>query len=133
MKQPQKESHKVPQKQPPKIMVIDDDEGILEALDTLLREEGYRTEVSTKNGEYIEQALQGELPDLIILDILLSGHDGREICKMLKSAERTKHIPVMLISAHIKGEVTAIEAGADAFLAKPFDLDEMLDKVAKLL
>jgi CheY-like chemotaxis protein len=120
-------------KQPSKILVIDDDEAILEALDTILQEEGYRTEVSTKNGEYVERALQRELPDLIILDILLSGHDGREICKRLKSDEQTRHIPVMLISAHIRGEATAIEAGADAFLAKPFDIGEMLDKVAKLL
>ena len=120
-------------KQPPRILVIDDDEGILDALDTVLTEEGYRTEVSTKNGEFVERALQQGLPDLIILDVLLSGHDGREICKKLKSDEHTRHIPVLLISAHIKGEATAIEAGADAFLAKPFDIDEMLDKVAKLL
>jgi CheY-like chemotaxis protein len=120
-------------KQPPKILVIDDDLGILEALDALLQEEGYRTEVSTKNGEYVEASIERELPDLIILDILLSGHDGREICKRLKSDERTRHIPVMLISAHIKGEASAMEAGADAFLAKPFDISDLLDKVAELL
>jgi DNA-binding response OmpR family regulator len=124
---------KQPQKQPPRILVIDDDESILEALDAFLKEEGYRTEISTKNGVYVERALQRELPDLIILDILLSGHDGREICKKLKSDKRTRHIPVLLISAHISGEATALEAGADAFLAKPFDLDEMLEEVAKLL
>lgn len=120
-------------KQQRRILVIDDDEAILEALNTVLTEEGYRTEVSTKNGEYVERALQRELPDLVILDILLSGHDGREICKKLKSDERTKHIPIILISAHIKGESTAIEAGADAFVAKPFDIYELLEKVAQIL
>lgn len=120
-------------KQHARILVIDDDAAILEALNTVLTDEGYRTEVSAKNGEYVERALQRELPDLIILDILLSGHDGREICKKLKSDERTKHIPVILISAHIKGEATAIEAGANAFLAKPFDIEELLEKVAQLL
>jgi CheY-like chemotaxis protein len=120
-------------KEPPKILVIDDDLGILEALDMLLQEEGYRTEVSTKNGEYVERSIEREPPDLIILDILLSGHDGREICKRLKSDERTRHIPVMLISAHIRAELSAIEAGADAFLAKPFDISDLLDKVAELL
>ena len=116
-----------------KILVIDDDEAILEALGTVLREEGYRVELSTKNGEYVERALQRELPDLIILDILLSGHDGRKICKKLKSEERTKSIPVMLISAHITGNEIASEAGANAFLAKPFDIGELLDRVAQLL
>ncbi len=120
-------------KEHPRILIIDDDEAILEALNTVLTDEGYRTEVSTKNGEYVERSLQRELPDLMILDILLSGHDGREICKKLKSDERTRHIPVILMSAHIKGEATAVEAGADAFLAKPFDIDELLKKVAQFL
>jgi DNA-binding response OmpR family regulator len=120
-------------KQHPRILIIDDDEGILEALSTILREEGFRTDASTKNGEYVESAVQRERPDLIILDILLSGHDGREICKKLKSDEKTRSIPIMLMSAHFKGEATALEAGADAFLAKPFDINELLDKVDQLV
>ncbi|MEP6774019.1 MAG: response regulator [Chloroflexota bacterium] len=118
---------------PPKILVIDDDEAILDALDAVLQDEGYQTDVSTKDGEYVDYVLQRELPDLIILDILLSGHDGRDICKKIKNDERTSHIPIILMSAHIRGEDAAHQAGADAFLAKPFDINELLDKIARLL
>src|SRR5690242_3142912 len=101
-----------------RILIVDDDRAILEGIDILLQDAGYETEVSSKNGEFVEQALQKQIPDLIVLDILLSGHDGREICKKLKSQEATKNIPVILISAHPNAEKTAFEAGADDFLAK---------------
>src|SRR6476660_1763886 len=115
-----------------RILLVDDDTAILEALDMMLQDAGYETEISTKNGEYVEQSLKGRLPDLIVLDILLSGHDGRAICRQLKSQEATKHVPVILISAHPKAEKTAFEAGADDFLEKPFDIDKLLSKVKRL-
>jgi len=116
-----------------RILVVDDDLAILEALDITLRDAGYETETSTKNGEYIERSLRRQLPDLMILDILLSGHDGRDICKKVKSREETKQIPVILISAHPNAEKTALEAGADDFLAKPFNIDDLLAKVERLV
>jgi DNA-binding response OmpR family regulator len=116
-----------------RILVVDDDLAILEALDITLRDAGYETETSTKNGEYVERSLRRQLPDLMILDILLSGHDGRDICKSLKSREETKHIPIILISAHPNAEKTALEAGADDFLAKPFNIDDLLDRIVRLV
>lgn len=116
-----------------RILVVDDDLAILEALDLMLRDAGYETEVSTKNGDYVEQSLERQLPDLIVLDILLSGHDGRTICKKLKSQEATKNVPVILISAHPNAEKTAFEAGADDFLEKPFDIDNLLAKVQRFV
>ena len=71
------------------------------------------------------------LPDLILLDVLLSGKDGREIVKRLKSQEETRHIPVIMFSAHPSAEKTARAAGADDFVAKPFEMDEILAKIAK--
>jgi CheY-like chemotaxis protein len=115
-----------------RILVIDDDLMILAALDMVLQDAGYETEVSPKNGEFIEQSLQRQHPDLIVLDILLSGHDGRTICKNLKSEDATKHIPIILMSAHPNAEKTAYEAGANYFLAKPFDIDALLDKIEEL-
>src|SRR5690242_17323174 len=103
-----------------RILVVDDDPAILESIRDLLEFEGYQVETSTKNGEYVEQALRRQVPDLIILDILLSGHDGRAICRQLKSRQETRQIPVILISAHPSARVTALAAGADDFLAKPF-------------
>ena len=116
-----------------RILIVDDDLAILEALDIMLQDAGYETETSTKNGEYVDQSLKMQRPDLIVLDILLSGHDGRAICKKLKSREATRHIPVILVSAHPNAEKSAFEAGADDFLAKPFDIDDLLAKVERLV
>jgi DNA-binding response OmpR family regulator len=116
-----------------RILVIDDDVSILEALNMTLQDAGYDTETSTKNGEYVERSLMRQLPDLIVLDILLSGHDGRTICKNLKSQEATKNIPIILISAHPDAAKTAFEAGADDFLEKPFNIDDLLARVERLI
>jgi DNA-binding response OmpR family regulator len=67
------------------------------------------------------------------VDVLLSGKDGREIVRYLKSQEETKHIPIIMFSAHPSSEETAREAGANDFLAKPFEIDELLAKVANYL
>src|ERR1044072_2234090 len=116
-----------------RILVIDDDLAILESIGDVLELEGYQVEASTKNGDYLEESLRNGLPDLIIIEILLSGYDGREICRMLKSREETKHIPIVLISAHPEAKRTAMEAGADGFIAKPFNIDDLLDAVAQQL
>lgn len=115
-----------------KILVIDDDEGILEAFELMLTSLGYEVETSTKNGDYLEQKLKS-LPDLIILDVLLSGTDGRDICKKLKTQEHTKHIPIIMVSAHPDARDTALEAGAEDFLAKPFDMGDLLKKIEKYI
>ncbi len=67
---------------------------------------------------------------MILLDVLLSGKDGREIVKYLKSQDETRYIPVIMFSAHPSAEETARKAGADDFIAKPFDIDELLVKIA---
>jgi DNA-binding response OmpR family regulator len=116
-----------------RILVVDDDPAILAALELVLLDAGYDVQTSTKNGEIVDAAINERRPDLVILDILLSGHDGRIICKKLKSEEKTMQIPVMLISAHPNGEEMSEEAGADGFLAKPFEIDTLLDRVSNLL
>jgi CheY-like chemotaxis protein len=73
------------------------------------------------------------LPDLLLLDIWMSGIDGRDICKELKQKENTKKIPIVLISASREIERSALEAGADDFLAKPFEIDDLLEKIEKHL
>jgi DNA-binding response OmpR family regulator len=117
------------QSRPKKLLVVDDEPDILEFLEVILREEGYVVVTSVK-GEYLEQLHNGGLPDLILLDVLLSGKDGRLIVKYLKSQEETRHIPVVMFSAHPSAEETARQAGADDFLAKPFDIDVLLTKLA---
>lgn len=118
----------------PLILVIDDEPDILQALTFLLEDEGFRVQASEK-GEYAESLLAraGELPDLIILDVLLSGRDGRIICRDLKRHMATAHIPVVMISAHPNAEQSVKDVGADAFVAKPFAIDDILSTVAALL
>jgi DNA-binding response OmpR family regulator len=117
---------------PRRLLVVDDEPDILEFLQIILEEEGYEVVVSDK-GEYLEQLHNGRLPHLILLDVLLSGKDGREIVKYLKSQQETKHIPVIMFSAHPSAEETARQAGADDFLAKPFEIDVLLEKIKHYL
>ena len=115
-----------------KILVIDDDEGILAGFEAVLGSEGYAIEASC-NAESLQSLTKDNLPGLILLDVLLSGADGRDICKQLKSQEDTKHIPIIMISAHPNIEDSIKKAGADDYLAKPFEMDELLRKVSKYI
>ena len=115
-----------------KLLVVDDEPDILDFLQIILEDEGYEVLTSDK-GEYLEQLHNGGLPDLILLDVLLSGKDGREIVIHLKSQEETKHIPVIMFSAHPNAEVTARQAGAEGFIPKPFDIEDLLSKIAELV
>ncbi len=116
------------------LLIVDDDPSILDALRFLFEDEGYRVQTSEK-GDYAESLRDesGGLPDLIVLDILLSGKDGRAICRMLKDQASTRHIPIVMISAYPDAYASAAAVGANAFVAKPFAIEEMLATVAALL
>ncbi|HLJ33123.1 MAG TPA: response regulator [Ktedonobacteraceae bacterium] len=113
-----------------KVLVVDDERDILDFLQIILEEEGYIV-MTTDKGDYLEKLQNGGLPDVILLDMLLSGKDGREIVRYFKSQEKTKHIPVIMFSAHPGAEETARKAGADDFVAKPFEIDALLEKLAE--
>lgn len=112
-----------------KILVADDDPGILEAIKYMLEDAGYEV-VTTKDGEDIYKMEKG-YPDLLLLDIWMSGQDGSVICKFLKSREATKNIPVIMVSANKDAESIAKDAGADGFIKKPFEMNELLKIVAQ--
>ena len=115
------------------ILVVDDDPDILDALRFVLEDAGY-TVKAVQNGEYAERLVSSEkLPQLIILDVLLSGKDGRDICRKLKLNAKTKQIPIMMISAHPAVKKTIFEAGADAYIPKPFDIYQLLQTVSSTL
>ena len=115
-----------------KILVVDDEPDILEFLQIIFEEAGYHVD-TTEKGDYLEKLKNGPLPDLVLLDMLLSGRDGREIVKQLKSRDSTKHIPVIMFSAHPSAEKTALAAGADDFVEKPFDIETLLEKIQRLI
>ena len=110
------------------ILVIDDDPEILEIVQEILNDEGYRVQTSL-NGAYL-QHLESDPPDLILLDVLLQGENGRDLCRQVKGREQTRHIPVILFSAHVAASSVMEACGADDFLAKPFHIQELLDIVA---
>lgn len=113
------------------ILVADDDSAILDATSMILEDEGYRV-LTSSNGNTIA-AFKKNPPDLLLLDIWMSGKDGREICKQLKNDQLTKNIPVIMISANRDTEKIAREVGAEDFITKPFDIDELLMKVDKYI
>jgi DNA-binding response OmpR family regulator len=112
-----------------KIMIADDDPGIVDAVEMLLEFEGYSV-ASTLDGSTTVNDMKQELPDLLLLDIWMSGEDGRDICKKIKQDEAIKGIPVIMISASRDIRESAMEAGADDFLAKPFEMNDLLNKIA---
>ncbi len=120
------------QSQKKKLLVVDDEADILEFLKVILEDEGY-TVVTTDKDDYLEKLQDDTLPDLILLDLLLSGKDGRDIVRYLKMNEKTKHIPIIMFSAHPSAREITKQAGADDFVAKPFEIDLFLKKVAQYL
>ena len=108
-------------------MVVDDDPAILDSISLLLEFEGYH--VSTISDPASLFTMENGLPDLFLLDIWMSGTDGRDVCKFLKQQTSTNKIPVVLISASREIEKSAKEAGADDFISKPFETSELLEKV----
>ena len=111
-------------------MIADDDPGIVDAIEMVLEFEGYQVS-STIDGSTILD-MKRELPDLLLLDIWMSGEDGRAICKKLKESELTKNIPVIIVSASKDIKESALAAGADDFLAKPFEIKDLLNKIKNL-
>jgi DNA-binding response OmpR family regulator len=114
-----------------KIMIADDDPGILDAVGIMLEFEGYEVEC-TPNCDNI-LSMESEFPDLLLLDIWMSGTDGRDVCRYLKQKESTSKIPIVMISASRDIERSAIDAGADDFLAKPFEMDDLLQKIGRYI
>ncbi|MGY4386305.1 DNA-binding response OmpR family regulator [Pedobacter sp. UYP24] len=114
-----------------KILIADDDEGIVDATSMMLVAMGYDVIQTRFGGEVPDKIL--EKPDLLLLDIWMSGMDGRDICKALKADPKTSKLPVLMISASRQIMQSAMDCGADDFLAKPFEMSDLLDKIEKLL
>ncbi len=113
-----------------KILVCDDDPDILELVALMLRSNGYYT-VCELNSPDIYKKIDEENPDAIVLDLWMPILSGEKIIKVLKRDQKTKHIPIIVISASNDGKEIAERAGADDFIGKPFDIDTLLRVVNK--
>jgi len=117
-----------------RILVVEDDDDILQLLKYNLAKEGYRI-TGAASGEEALRVLKTGLPDLVLLDLMLPGIDGLEVCRTLKRDARTSRIPIIMLTA--KGEeadiVTGLELGADDYITKPFSPRVMLARVRTVL
>lgn len=111
-----------------KVLVVDDDKDLLSVLKIMLTFNGLLVnEASGKEECY--QSLGEEKPNVILLDINLGNSDGRDICKDLKSKNKTKDIPVILFSANHNMGDTISESKADGFIEKPFEMEDLVTKL----
>jgi len=101
----------------------------------MLEESGYDVETTVDGTVALQMNgdMRGKLPDLLLLDIRMSGVDGGKICQQIKTADATKHIPVIMISANKDIEQIALECGADDYIPKPFQMHHLLEVVAKYI
>lgn len=114
-----------------KILVAEDNDAILDAIKIILEMNGYFVDCTT-DGKTVEN-IKDNLPDLLLLDVWMGKHDGRKICKHLKNQAKTKDIPIIMISATRDLEKSAQESGADDFLEKPFEIEDLLAKVKRFI
>jgi len=110
-----------------KILVADDDPGIVDAMQILLEVHGYKV-LTTLKGEDIEK-MCAQKPDLIFMDIWMSGVDGNIICEQLKASPENKNIPIIMFSANWDTKDIALNCGANGFLLKPFEIKELMKLV----
>jgi two-component system phosphate regulon response regulator PhoB len=118
----------------PTVLVVDDEEDIIELVELDLAGEGYRV-VGCTTGEKALEIARSKLPNLIVLDLMLPGIDGLEVCRRLKRSPKTAHIPIVMLTAKAEETdiVTGLELGADDYVTKPFSGKVLAARVRRLL
>ncbi|HOY08916.1 MAG TPA: response regulator [Candidatus Omnitrophota bacterium] len=117
-----------------RILIIDDDQGVLKLVETLLGAQGYNVSSTNDAARGLEMAIR-TTPDLVVLDVMMPIINGFNICRLLKSQEIAMRIPVILLTSRTSEEdfVIGQEVGANAYLPKPIDTKLFLEKVRELL
>lgn len=116
------------------LLVVDDERDILDLLAYNLEREGFLVQ-SVTNGEQALQAARRDRPDLVILDVMLPGMDGIEVCRALREDDRTRGIPIVMLTAKAEegDAVLGLGVGADDYVKKPFGVKELVARVKALL
>lgn len=115
-----------------KLLLIDDDTDLLEVLASALSYFGFDVKTSNHTDD-IHSLITTHQPDLVILDYILDGANGGEICAELKKKEATKNLPVIILSAYDKVIKSLGNYGCDAFISKPFDMMDLVNNIKRIL
>ena len=117
-----------------KIMVVDDDEIVARTIERTLRAGGFQVVVVHSGVEALRAARRNP-PDLMVLDVLMPGLDGYEVCRQVRQDPLLRDLPVLFLTAKGKEEdrITGLQAGADDYIGKPFNLDELYLRVRAIL
>jgi two-component system, OmpR family, response regulator MprA len=116
-----------------KILVVDDERAVRESLRRALELEGYEIELAADGREALERLEAESQPDVLVLDVLMPGVDGLEVCRRLRRAG--SRLPVLMLTARdaVENRVAGLDAGADDYVTKPFALEELLARIRALL
>lgn len=120
--------------QPPKVLVIDDAENIVEFVKLGLKYEGFQVEAASNGSEGLAAAQRLD-PALVILDLMLPDMDGLEVCRRLRSNPTTQDVPILMLTAkdEVRDRITGLDSGADDYLTKPFSFDELMARIRAVL
>ena len=116
----------------PRILVVDDDERIAASVRRALAYEGYKVDVA-HDGQSALNTARSAMPDLVVLDVMMPGIDGIEVCRRLREAGDETAVLMLTARADVPDRVLGLDAGADDYLVKPFAYDELLARVRSLL
>ena len=117
------------------VLVVEDDPAVRGLLREVLEEEGYAVQSAPDVAAGLAGIQAGDV-DLVLLDLRLPGTDGLELCRRVRGTETASHLPIVVLTAALEEEVpqaASLAAGADSYLAKPFDIDDLLDHVRTYL
>jgi DNA-binding response OmpR family regulator len=117
-----------------KILIVDDEPNIVTALEFLLQKNGYEVLIA-RNGEAALKLVETQLPDLVLLDVMMPVRSGYEVCQRMRERAEWRHIKIIMLTA--KGRDVemskGLSIGADLYITKPFSNRELLDKIRQLL
>jgi len=117
------------------ILIVEDEQDLLTTLEYSLQREGYQTRSALTAADALDAAVREPLPDLVLLDLMLPDKSGTEVCRRLKGDEKTRHIPVVMVTAKAEeiDRVVGFEVGADDYVVKPYSMRELMLRVGAIL
>lgn len=118
----------------PTVLIAEDEETIVESLAFLMEKEGFDVRIAT-NGQSAIDMISQEIPDMILLDVMMPGRDGFDVARTIRASEQTKHIPILMLTARTReiDRRKGLELGVDDFVTKPFSTRDVVARIKALL